>query len=229
MQRHNIFRNSVAVTVAVTILLALFGYLAGGPVTKAGAQTKAVPSSSAPIPAGTYTLDPAHTVIGFGVKHLGIAIVQGRFKDLAGTVEYNGQDPAKSRVNFSAKIASIDTGVAARDAHLRTADFFDAEKYPEMTFTSSRIEKAEKGYIMHGDLTIKGVTRPISFPFTISGAVKDPWGGTRFGAEATAELNRRDFGINYGNTLPGGGLDVANEVAIELHLEAVKSESKAGN
>jgi polyisoprenoid-binding protein YceI len=180
------------------------------------------------VAAGSYSLDPAHSLIGFAVKHLEINLVEGRFKDFTGTINYNDQDPTKSTVEFSAKIASIDTEIAPRDEHLRSADFFDAAKFPEMTFKSTGIKsKGKNKYILVGDLTIKGVMRSVELPFTFTGAVKDPWGGTRFGIEAGTTINRRDFGINYGNALAAGGLDVGNEVIIKLRLEAVKQESKA--
>ena len=221
-----LFRNTITVTLAVTLLLALIGMAFGGTTQAVGAQVKSDAVKYAPVEAGAYNLDPAHTVIGFGVKHLEIALVEGRFKDFSGTIQYNAADPTKSTVEFSAKIDSIDTGVAQRDAHLRTADFFDAERFPTMMFKSKHVEKKGKGYVLHGDLTIKGVTKPVSLPFTMTGAVKDPWGGTRFGIEASTKIDRRDFGITWGNALPLGGIDVANEVTINLHAEAVKAEAK---
>lgn len=192
-------------------------------VPVAAAEIRAEASSKVNVLAGTYSLDKNHSVIGFGIKHLGIAIVEGRFKDFTGTINYNDKDVTASTVQFTAKIESIDTGVEPRNAHLRTADFFDAAKYPELTFKSTSIEKKGKAYLLTGDLTIKGVTKTVALPFTFTDAIKDPWGGTRFGIEASTRINRRDFGINYGNTLPGGILDVANEVGIELHLEAVQT------
>ena len=220
------FRNIITVTLLVTVLLALFGLAFGGATSTAGAQSKTEAVKYVPVQAGTYNLDPAHSVIGFGVKHLEIAIVEGRFKDFSGTINYNDQDPTRSTVEFTAKIDSIDTGVAPRDEHLRTADFFDAAKFPTMTFRSTKVEKKGKDFVLHGDLTIKGVTKPVSLPFTMTGAVKDPWGGTRFGIAASTKIDRRDFGITWGNKLPLGGLDVANEVTIKLHVEAVKAEAK---
>lgn len=220
------FRNIITVTLLVTVLLALFGLAFGGATSTAGAQSKTEAVKYVPVQAGTYNLDPAHTVIGFGVKHLEIAIVEGRFKDFSGTINYNDQDPTRSTVEFTAKIDSIDTGVAPRDEHLRTADFFDAAKFPTMTFRSTKVEKKGKDFVLHGDLTIKGVTKPVSLPFTMTRAVKDPWGGTRFGIAASTMIDRRDFGITWGNQLPLGGLDVANEVSIKLHAEAVKAEAK---
>jgi polyisoprenoid-binding protein YceI len=222
-------------TVLAAILAAVIALpFAGGVITPSSAQTrertKAEKINYAPVPAGVYNLDPAHSLIGFGVRHLEINLVGGRFKDFTGTVNYNEQDATKSTVEFTAKIASIDTEVAARDKHLLSADFFDAEKYPEMSFKSTKIEKTGKDkYVVQGDFTLKGVTKRIEFPFSFTGAIKDPWGNTRFGIEAQTKINRRDYGINYGNALPAGGFDVANEVTIDLRLEAVKPGPKAAN
>lgn len=165
-------RNSIAVTLLVVAILALFG-LAVGTVTSSAAARNADITYS-PIASGRYDLDINHGVIGFSVRHLGIAMVEGRFKDFKGVVTYDDKDVAKSSVEFSAKIASVDTGVSPRDAHLRTADFFDAEKFPEMTFRSTKIEKKDSGYSMTGDLTIKGVTKQVTFPFTLTGSIADP-------------------------------------------------------
>lgn len=221
-------RNTIlAVILAAFIALPFVGNVTVPSMVQAQEQTKAVKVNYAPVASGIYNLDPAHSLIGFAVEHLEINWVEGRFKDFTGTINYNDQDVTKSTVEFKAKIASIDTEVAARDEHLRSADFFDASVYPEMTFKSTKIEKKGKeAYVLHGDLTIKGVTKQIEFPFTFTGAVKDPWGGTRFGIEAQTKINRRDYGINYGNLLSSGGFDVGGEVTIDLRLEAVKQESK---
>ncbi len=225
--------NKIRNTILAVILTALVALPFVGNVTVPGAaqaqgeQTKSVKVNYAPVASGSYNLDPAHSLIGFAVEHLEINCVEGRFKDFTGTINHNDRDVTKSTVEFKAKITSIDTEIAPRDEHLRSADFFDAAKYPEMTFKSTKIEKAGKGkYVLHGDLTIKGVTRRIEFPFTFTGAIKDPWGGTRFGIEAETKINRRDYRINYGNALPAGGFDVGNEVTINLRLEAVKQEPK---
>jgi polyisoprenoid-binding protein YceI len=180
-----------------------------------------------PIPAGNYKIDPPHTTIGFSIRHLEINWISGRFKDIEGTIVFDDHDISKSSVNFKAKIDSVDTGVAARDKHLQTADFFDAAKYPDMTFQSTKVEKKGKAYMLTGDLTIKGVTRSISFPFTMTGAVKDSRGNTRFGVSAETKINRRDFGINYGGAMPTGGLDVGDMVTVTLNFEAVKTEPKS--
>lgn len=221
-----IFRNSVAIAVIITVILALFAIAVNGTSAKA-ASVKADAVKYEPVTSGAYNFDPAHTIIGFGVRHLGIAIVEGRFKDFAGTVNYDEKDVTKSTVEFSAKIDSIDTGVAPRNTHLKSADFFDAAKYPEMTFKSTSVEKKNGRLLLTGDLTIKGVTKRVSLPFSMTGAVKDPWGGTRFGIAAGTTINRRDFGINFGNLQPSGAFDVANDVSVELHLEAVKAAPAA--
>ena len=216
-------------TIVAAILTAFIALPSIGHInTPAAAQdeVKAGKFTSA-LPGGTYDLDPAHCVIGFAVRHLEINWVEGRFKDLTGTINYNGQDVTKSTVQFAAKTESIDTGVAPRDQHLRSPDFFEVAKYPEMTFVSTKIEKKGKDkYTLHGHLTIKGVTKQIEFPFTFTGAIKDPWGNTRFGIEAHTKINRRDYGINYVNALAGGGFDIGDEITINLQLEAFKPDPK---
>ncbi|HEX8503000.1 MAG TPA: YceI family protein [Pyrinomonadaceae bacterium] len=220
------FKKSIAV--AALAALVTLPFVGGGTGATSAAQAPAAKVTYAPVPGGEYKIDPAHSVIGFAVRHLEINWVEGRFKDFAGTVRYDDKDVTKSSVEFTAKVASIDTEVEARDKHLRTADFFEAEKYPEMTFKSTHVErKGKDAYVLHGDLTLKGVTKPVALPFTLTGAVKDPWGNTRFGVEAHTKINRRDFGINYGNAFAGGGLDVGNEVNISLRLEAVQPAPKA--
>jgi polyisoprenoid-binding protein YceI len=192
----------------------------------AGAQEKVAKVSYSPIPGGDYRIDPAHSIIGFAIRHLEINWVEGRFKDFTGTIHYNDSDVTKSSVEFTAKVESIDTGVEPRNKHLRTADFFEVEKYPEMTFKSTSVERKGKSYVLHGDFTLKGVTKQVALPFTITGAIKDPQGNTRFGINAQTKINRRDYGITWGKPLENGGIDVGNEVTIELQLEAVKAAPK---
>jgi polyisoprenoid-binding protein YceI len=166
-------------------------------------------------------------VIGFAIRHYEISFVRGRFKDFTGTIRYDESDVSKSAVEFAARIESIDTGVDPRNAHLRTADFFDAAKFPELTFKSTRVErKAKDQYVIHGDFTLKGVTKQISFPFTLTGAVKDARGNTRIGVAAQTKIDRRDYGITWGKPMANGGLDVGNEVMIDLQLEALKPAPK---
>jgi polyisoprenoid-binding protein YceI len=220
-----IFRNAI---VAAALAALAAGTFFGGPAAvEAGAQARGAKVAYAPITAGDYKLDPAHSIIGFAVRHLEINWVEGRFKEFEGTIHYDEKDLTKSSVEFSAKVESVDTGVAARDKHLRTADFFEVEKYPALSFKSTGVErKGKDAFVLHGDLTLKGVTKPVQLPFKITGAVKDPWGNTRFGVEAQTKINRRDFGINYGSAFAGGGLDVGNEITINLQLEALKPGPK---
>ena len=179
-----------------------------------------------PIPAGDYRIDPAHTVIGFSIRHNEITLVTGRFKDFTGAIHYDAKDVTKSSVEFKAKVESIDTGVEARDKHLRTADFFEVAKYPELTFKSTSVARKGKGYILTGDLTLKGVTKQVSLPFTITGAIKDARGNTRIGIAAQTTIDRRDYGITWGQPLPGGGFNVAHDVMIDLQLEALQPAPK---
>jgi polyisoprenoid-binding protein YceI len=219
-------RNAIIIAVLAAVLATPF--VGGGAASwVAEAQEKAVKVSYAPISAGDYNIDPAHSIIGFSIRHLEINWVEGRFKDFKGTIHFDDSDVTKSAVEFAAKIESIDTGVEARDKHLRTADFFDVSKYPEMTFKSTRVErKGKDSFVLHGDFTLKGVTKQIQLPFTVTGAIKDPWGNTRFGIHAQTKIDRRDYGITWGKALENGGLDVGNEVSIDLQLEAVKPAPK---
>jgi polyisoprenoid-binding protein YceI len=182
--------------------------------------------SYAPIPAGDYSIDKNHSIIGFTIKHNELTLVGGRFKDFTGTIHYDDKDPSKSSVEFKAKVESIDTGVEGRDKHLRTADFFEVAKYPEMSFKSTKVERKGKAYVLTGDLTLKGVTKQVMLPFTITGAIKDGRGNTRIGIAAQTKLDRRDYGITWGHALPGGGFDVAHDVTIDLHLEALQPGPK---
>src|SRR4051794_1171930 len=218
------FRNAVlAASLAALVALPFVSDVAT-PTTNA--QAKATKVNFVPVTAGGYKNDPAHSIIGFAIRHFEINWVEGRFKDFNGTIHFDDKDVTKSSVEFTAKVESIDTGVAGRDKHLRTADFFEVEKYPEMTFKSTSVSRKGKGYVLNGDLMLKGVTKPVAIPFTIAGAIQDQRGNTRFGIEAQTKINRRDFGVNYGNTMANGGLDVGNEVTINLHLEAVKPAPK---
>jgi polyisoprenoid-binding protein YceI len=177
--------------------------------------------------AGTYAIDPVHTTIGFSVRHLVINNVPGRFREFSGAIQYDPANITTSSVAFTAKSASIDTGVEPRDKHLRSADFFDAVKYPDITFKSTRIEKKGTGeFVAHGDFTLRGVTKQVAIPFKLYGTIKDPWGKLRLGVEAGLTINRQDYGVSWSQTLDNGGLSVGNDVKITLLVEAVKQEAK---
>ncbi|MDQ3800476.1 MAG: YceI family protein [Acidobacteriota bacterium] len=172
---------------------------------------------------GTYNFDKAHSAIGFRVKHLGLVDVPGYFRDFTGTINYDAKDVEKSSVEFTAKVTSVDTGVAGRDKHLRTADFFEVEKYPELTFKSTKVEKKGKNILVTGDFTLKGVTKQITFPVQIAGFLPpDERNNGRMGATAETSINRRDYGVNYGSTLANGVASLSDNVQINLQIEATR-------
>jgi len=172
--------------------------------------------------ADKFDFDPMHTQIGFGVKHLVISTVKGKFNEFTGTILYDSSDITKSSVSLTLKTASINTGVEMRDNDLRSPNFFDAAKYPEITFQSSRIEKKDDGFVAVGALNMHGVSKEVAIPFTVSDKIKDPRGKERFGVEGTLTLDRRDWGLTWDKRIESGGLVVGNEVRIELSVEAVK-------
>ena len=175
--------------------------------------------------AGEYNFDKAHSFIGFRIKHMGLIEVPGYFRDFTGVVNYDAQNVTNSTVNFTAKTTSVDTGVAPRDNHLRTKDFFEVETYPEMTFKSTKVEKKGKNFIVTGDLTMKGVTKQISLPFQMAGFSTDARGGIKMGVTAETVINRRDFGVNYGGNLPNGTPTLADQVTVTLQIEAAKKQA----
>jgi polyisoprenoid-binding protein YceI len=171
--------------------------------------------------ADTYQVDPAHSNVQFSAKHLLISTVSGKFKEFSGTIVYDPTDITKSSVTGTIKTASLDTGVADRDNHLRSADFFDAEKNPDITFKSTNIEKSGDGVTVTGDLTIRGTTKQVKFPATVNGPIKDPWGNSRLGFSFALEINRMDYGISWSKTTDTGGLVVSKEIKIQIDGEAV--------
>jgi polyisoprenoid-binding protein YceI len=174
----------------------------------------------------TWQIDPTHTAVEFAVKHMMFTTVRGRFKDVKGTIEVDAANPDDSIVNVEIAAASLDTGVADRDAHLRSADFLDVENHPTITFRSKRVEGAMKQegdkFRVVGDLTIRGTTMEVVLEAQYEGTGKDPWGGTRAGSRATAKIDRRDWGLKWNQALETGGILVANEVRIEVEVQAVK-------
>ena len=179
------------------------------------------PENATAAQSGTYEFDTAHSAIGFKVLHMGLVNVPGYFTEFSGTVNYNADDVAKSSVEFVAKTASVDTRVEARNNHLRTDDFFDVEKYPEMTFKSNKVIKSGDKLMVTGDFTLRGVTKSITIPVMVAG-FKGGRGGLVMGAVSETTIKRSEFGVNYGL---GGA--VSDEVRIELNIEAkLKPEEK---
>jgi polyisoprenoid-binding protein YceI len=171
----------------------------------------------------TWKIDPAHTQVEFAVKHMMITTVKGRFSEVTGEIQFDEGNLANSKVNIDINVASIDTREAQRDTHLRSADFFDVEKFPKITFRSTAILGAHDEFKLTGDLTIHGVTRRVTLDVTHAGRGKDPWGGERIGFSATGKIKRGDFGLTWNAALETGGFLVGDEVKLSLDVEAVKA------
>ena len=173
------------------------------------------------VPAGTWEVDPAHSSVDFSVKHMGIANVRGRFTDFHGTVEV-GEDAFSAKAHGSVKVASIDTNDEGRDTHLRSADFFDADAFPEITFESTRVEPIdEDSSRVFGNLTMHGVTREIKLEVILQGTDTDPWGNDRAGAEVQGCLSRKDFDMKFNQALGSGNELVGDKVRISLDVSAI--------
>ena len=171
--------------------------------------------------ADTYEVDGAHAYVGFTISHLVINRVRGTFNDFAGTIVYDADDVTKSSLSGTINAASIDTAHQKRDADLRSDSFFDVEKYPQITFETTRVEAGEDSAILHGVLTMHGVSKEVAIPFRITGVVEF-MGKIRLGFDARLEINRQDYGLSYSRLMDTGGLVVGNEVSIELTGEAIK-------
>jgi len=176
-----------------------------------------------------YMFDKAHTNIGFTVKHLVISNVRGTFTDYDGEIIFDENDITKSSLNVTIKVASVNTSNKKRDTHLKSPDFFNAKEFPVITFKSDKIEKTADGFVAHGDLTIRGVTKKVALPFTFAGPVKGPMGHIRIGASAELTINRQDFGLAWSKRLDTGGLVVSNDVNIKLDIEGVKAMKRGTN
>lgn len=178
---------------------------------------------------GVYNFDRAHSFIQFTVNHNGLTEVPGFFRDFTGSINFDAKDITRSTVEFTAKTTSIDTGVTARDNHLRSKDFFEVDTYPEITFKSTKVEKKGKVYLLTGDFTMKGVTKSISFPFQIAGWLPaDERSGGKMGIAAETTINRRDFGVNWGSNIPGTSIPVVSDtVKISLQIDAGKKKDAA--
>jgi polyisoprenoid-binding protein YceI len=172
-----------------------------------------------------WTFDAAHASIGFSVRHMMIAKVHGRFTKWNGTFDFNESDPTSSKAVVTIDAASIDTSEPARDAHLRSPDFFDAEHFPEITFRSTKIEKSGGDYRLSGDLTIHGVTRAVVLEAEYAGTVTDMQGNTRAGFSAKTAIDRKDFGLHWNVLLEAGGFAVGDKVEIAIEFEAVKQKA----
>lgn len=170
-----------------------------------------------------WVLDSTHSELGFKIKHLMITNVSGSIKNFTGEVETEGTDFSTAKINLTADMSSISTNNEQRDAHLRNSDFFEVEKHPELTFKSTRVEKTDSDeFALYGELTIKGITKPVKLNVEYNGVTKDPWGGERAGFVISGKINRSDWGINFNGVLETGGLMLGEDVKIHSEIQLVK-------
>ena len=174
---------------------------------------------------GEYKFDKAHSSVNFRVRHMGLVDVPGSFRKFDGKISF---DPTKkgrnSSVSFTAEVKSVDTGINARDNHLRSKDFFEVKTFPDMKFESTSIRKKGKGYRVRGNFTMKGVTKPVEFPVRMYGPIKDKRGNVRMGVSGKTTINRRTYGVNYGGNLPDGTAVLSDNIVVDIQIEAVKAE-----
>ena len=189
-------------------------------MTDAATAVRTVDGKTVPVP-GTYQIDASHSVVEFVVRHLGLAKVRGRFNTFEGTINV-AEDITESSVNVSIESASIDTRDAGRDEHLRSPDFLDAPSNPQLTFRSTKVTDKGGDWVVEGDLSIAGQTRPVALNVEFEGSAVDPWGGTRIGFSAETKINREDFGLTWNQALETGGWLVGKDVKIELSVEGVQ-------
>jgi polyisoprenoid-binding protein YceI len=170
-----------------------------------------------------WKLDASHTSVEFSAKHMMLTTVKGRFGELEGTVDINGTTPDSAIVRATMKVASIDTRNEQRDGHLRSADFLDAESFPDLTFVSTKIGGTKERFTITGDLTIRGTTKSVTLDVTNEGTGIDPWGGERRGFSADTKIDRREFGLTYNQVLEAGGVLVGNEIKIHIEAQLVRA------
>jgi polyisoprenoid-binding protein YceI len=170
--------------------------------------------------AGTWDIDATHSTVGFSVRHMMVSKVRGYFREFSGAI-VTAEDPAQSSVTATIELASIDTRQEQRDAHIRSADFFDVENHPQMTFRSTAVRADGADWFVDGELTIKGNTRPVTLALELNGFGPDAYGGYRGGFSAKTDINRNDFGVDIKMPMDGGGVVVGDKITVELEIEAV--------
>ncbi len=180
-----------------------------------------------PIPAGSYTIDPAHSRIGFSARHAMVTKVRGSFNEFEGSGSFDADNPANSNLTLTITAASIDTRNEDRDAHLKSNDFFDMETYPEINFTSTSVEQIDdENFRVTGDLTIKDVTKSVTVDFEYTGTAVDPYENRRIGLEGTTTVNRKDWGVNFNAALEAGGVLVGEKIGLEFEVSAILTDAK---
>ncbi|MFN7986003.1 MAG: YceI family protein [Thermoanaerobaculia bacterium] len=192
------------------------------------ALAAALGAAALPALAETWTADTAHSSVGFAVRHMMVSNVKGSFDKFTASVDGDPADPASARISAKIEVASVNTREPKRDDHLRSGDFFDAAKFPEMTFASTKVEKVSANRAkVTGNLSLRGVTKPVVLDVEYTAPVKNPWGKTVVGATATGKVNRQDFGVSWSKSLDGGGVVVGDEVTIQLELELIRQDAPA--
>jgi polyisoprenoid-binding protein YceI len=174
---------------------------------------------------GDYTIDVSHSRLGFVARHAMVTKVRGQFGAFTGTAHIDEADPAASKVDLSIEVASIETGSADRDGHLKSGDFFDAETYPTITFTSTDVKRAGSDWTITGDLTIKGVAKPVTIEFEQTGSARDPFGNVRVGFEGETTINRKDWGLTWNAALETGGVLVSEKIKLEFDVSAIQDQN----
>ncbi|WP_067436258.1 YceI family protein [Nocardioides jensenii] len=172
---------------------------------------------------GDYTIDASHTYIGFQARHAMVTTVRGAFKEFQGTATIDAANPAASKAELTIAVNSVDTGSADRDGHLASGDFFDVEKFPTITFTSTKVEADGDDWAVTGDLTIKDVTKPVTVPFEFVGSAQDPFGNVRVGFEGEIVVNRKDWGLSWNAALETGGVLVSEKIKLKFDVSAIKN------
>ncbi|MFI0433797.1 MAG: YceI family protein [Candidatus Nanopelagicales bacterium] len=176
---------------------------------------------------GAYDIDPSHSNLGFVARHAMVTKVRGNFSDISGSLTLDVANPAASSAEVTVEVASVDTRNAQRDEHLRTNDFFDAAQFPQLTFKSTAVtQTGATSFDVTGDLTIRGVTKPVTVSWDYTGSATDPFGNERVGFEGSATINRADFGLKYNAPLAAGGVLISEKIVLELEVSAIKREAK---
>ncbi|MGB0101875.1 MAG: YceI family protein [Nocardioides sp.] len=191
--------------------------------TRQSAEQFDAPTAAVEDISGDYTIDATHTRIGFSARHAMVTTVRGQFTDFAGTAHLDAADPTASHVQLTITTSSIDTGVADRDAHLRSADFFSADENKEITFASTSVALDGDEWLVTGDLTINGTTKPVTVPFELTGSAQDPFGNLRVGFEGGTAISRKDWGVTYNAALETGGVLISDKVKLEFDVSAIRN------
>jgi polyisoprenoid-binding protein YceI len=203
--------------------MGIFGRKTTDTAESAGTATATAVSPDLAALSGEYAIDPAHSTIGFVARHAMVTNVKGKFNDFEGTLHLDGGDPAKSTASLDIKMDSIDTGSADRDGHLKSADFFKTDEFPAMTFRSTKVEAlGGDDYRITGDLSILGVTKPLSIDLEFNGSAKDPFGNERVGFEGKAEILRSEWGLTWNAALETGGVLVSDKIKLTFDISAIK-------